>query len=314
MAYLSGLRGSRGGLSKGAATLRPPQIFVWGIRNPSRDLANSVSALEKLAANRDERLNNSRKQELRKTVVPSPESSIDPHKKTVVKSARKNTTPLNGNAQFTAQMSTLDPPLASLAREPGAVTQSSATAEPSLPEASIPALIASRIPASDPSLKLANSDHLRPYALKPLAEQSQMAREVIEATQSLREGPNDPLGSQLKGSLNDGTSQSPATIAHVRPQTLSIPSSHHRQVAEAQATTDQEVLKHRAWSQVMNGVESGTPAGGQTARTGNAIHIGTVDIHIHSSVKPVVRQRARHPAPSAPITRGFAASFGLNQA
>jgi len=48
-----------------------------------------------------------------------------------------------------------------------------------------------------------------------------------------------------------------------------------------------------------------------TKRSGNAVHIGSVDIHIHSSPIPVRRHIVRQPA--APITRGFGASFGLSQ-
>ena len=48
-------------------------------------------------------------------------------------------------------------------------------------------------------------------------------------------------------------------------------------------------------------------------RSGNAVHIGSVDIHIQPAPAPVPRHRVRHPTPPGPITRGFAPFFGLSQ-
>jgi hypothetical protein len=49
------------------------------------------------------------------------------------------------------------------------------------------------------------------------------------------------------------------------------------------------------------------------SRSGNDVHIGTVDIHMHSSPSQVLQHIVRQPVSVAPITRGFPVFFGLRQ-
>jgi hypothetical protein len=91
-----------------------------------------------------------------------------------------------------------------------------------------------------------------------------------------------------------------------------------RKVKQFRDSTHQDVSNFRDWMPVLRGVARGSVSSKQASikPSGNAIHIGNVDIHIHSSpspVRPLVRQLVRAPTPIMPIARGFAASFGLNQ-
>lgn len=181
-------------------------------------------------------------------------------------------------------------------------------------------------PAISSKRKEPLADALTLKAMHTKSKTSNPEREVAELRmlrtdrkQSTQPRVDHRVDSRSKSSIPHETLRSRTTIAaspQLQPQsTISKPP----QLTDTQAAANQDAPNFREAMPVMHGfARSSFPSKQDDIRpSGNAIHIGSVDIHIHASpspVRPMVRQVAQSATPIASITRGFAASFGLSQA
>lgn len=259
---------------KGIAVLSPSRIPVWGLRPVAKDFADPF-----LLEPTDPRLDMDSSWK-RKAAAPITESLIAPPGDKV-KSTRKTTDALKTEALFTSHVSAVNPLSASRPRTSDGRKEESASS-----------LQASR---SGPAASI----------VLPI-EQTLLTPHVAPLPSRM---------SRLPRGENRTADYADPEIAEVRPSGPTT-TADRPQIPQTRETQNQEVSNLKDAVAVLRGITRASVPTRQAnlKPPGNAIHIGSVDIHIHSSASPVIRQVVRPPAPVAPITRGFAPSFGLSQA
>jgi hypothetical protein len=299
---VSYLRSSAARASKRAGTLRSPRMPVWGLCRPAEDfLRSNLAAGERELPDTDRHSKVSSHTKQVERIINPPEGKAEREHKTT-------RTP-KGVPQFAADVSTVKHPSPSLQDLSG-----------ERKEESTPVV---RLSRSGPAISGVSNSESSAFAVRSQGSShaSKISRgesktanhagvEVAESRlrrrdhgQSTQQGLDHPVVSRLQSSVPKGMPQSSTTYAN----------SGQRQ--SPQKTADPAASDLRDATQVLRSVAPSPVLIKQAELKppGNTIHIGNVDVHIHSSPAPAARQVPRQAAPMLAISRGFAAAFGLNQ-
>ncbi|HSZ60730.1 MAG TPA: hypothetical protein VK828_02975 [Terriglobales bacterium] len=293
MSRTSYLRTSATRAGKGVVALHPPRMLLWGLRGLVKNVSDSPAwPLETAPEQSDQRSTVSFNARHVEPIDPSTESPINlPNTKTKADMARKPTSTFD----FEPQQFPVNLTSPSLASAPVERHEESSHAVQFSPITSTISPASKLTPANAPRPETPSS-----YALRLRAE-SELARHPGQEAADPKP-PRLGLGESQR-SASDETLPSLIPVAPGR--------------AQPQNTTERGEALRAAMSVLQGAGWNSMPTKQPDLKSTNAVHIGSVDIHIHSSPAPALpreaRQVVRPTAAIAPITRGFAASFGLSQ-
>jgi hypothetical protein len=307
MALRSYLRTSIGAADKGVGALRPSRMPVWGLSRPSMGFYDSASGPRKTGAADTGRHVNFDTKPAEPIVQSSQEPAHSRYKATIGPKPdfRLATQALPGQ------------PLTSIQDlSHGRQDESTERARPAGMTPAISGAKESQAPHSSASTPRREGEAANPG--RDIAALRARRTDHRQSTQT-RVDQDHHVDSLFQGLSPNEMPQSLTANAEsprLQPQRpiLELP-----KLAETQVAAHQYVSNLREAMAVFRGFAQSSASSKQADNkpSGNAIQIGSIDIHIHaapSPVRPVVRQVVQAATPIAPIARGFAASFGLRQA
>jgi hypothetical protein len=305
MSRTSYLRTSATRAGKGVVILRPPRMLLWGLRGLVKNVSDSPAwPPETAPEHTDQHPTVSVDTKRIEPINPSTGSPMNlPNTKTEADLGRKPMSPLDLKPQqFPVNLSSTSLPSAAVEkREDSSHVVQFSPITSAISPASKPA------PANSPRPETPSSYALR---LRAESEPARNADQEVAALKPLRRG----LGKTPR-SASDETLPSLIPLAPGRFQSQNT--TERGEAAETRNPARDVSRLQDAMSTRRGTGWSSMPTKQPDLKPTGAVHIGSVDIHIHSSPAPAMpreaRQVMRPTAAIAPITRGFAASFGLSQ-
>jgi hypothetical protein len=322
MARTSYLRTSVGAAGKAVGALRPSRIPVWGLSRPSKSFYDLVSGPQETGAIETGAVEAQQHSDVKfatKRAEPIVQSSEAPNYLPEAPAHAQYKATIAPKPDFPGTLLPVSQPSTSIQHVThGHLDETTQAARPSGMTPVISTV--AKEPADAPRLNahLPHAATIRETA-NPALDIAELRVRTADRRQSAQSVVDHHSDSQSRSSIPNVMPKYPTEIA-ASPQ-LQPPSTTSRppKLADTQAAANQDATNFRETMPVLHGSarSSASSKPADIRPSGNAVHIGSVDIHIHASpspIRPVVRQVMQSATPIASITRGFAASFGLSQA